>query len=218
MDVEQLLTTTRSVRRSLDLSAPVDRADIRECLRIALQAANGSNEQPWRWVCVFDPSLRSRIAELYGDVYRELTGGRAARAPGTDARGRMLDSTAWLVEHLAEVPLLVIPCYRPYMPGADEGASTFRTATVYGSIFPAVWNFQLALHVRGYGTCITTMHLQRRREVGALLGIPDDYVQGCLLPVGKLPPGRVFAPAPRRPIDEVVAVDGWDGPPLTQSA
>jgi nitroreductase len=95
-----------------------------------------------------------------------------------------------------------------------EGDESFHLATLYGSTFPAVWNFQLALHARGYGTCITTLHLHREEEVRELLGIPQTYVQGCLLPVGRLRAGHRFRPARQRPVDEVVAVDGWDGPPL----
>jgi nitroreductase len=215
MDPEFLLTSTRSARKSLDLAAPVDHGDIRDCLRIAFHAANGSNQQSWRWLVVSDPGRRARIGELYREAYLEMTGGvMVAGMLGThDDFGRLMSSTEWLVEHLAEVPLLVIPCYQPYLPsfGNDE---SFQRATLYGSIFPAVWNFQLALHTRGYGTCVTTMHLLRETEVRALLGIPDSHVQGCLLPVGRLRAGDAFRPAPRRPAEEVIAVDGWDGPPL----
>ena len=153
MDVEYLLTATRSARKTLDLEAPVDMTDIRECLRIGLQAANGSNQQSWRWLVVTDPALRHEIAELY-------------------------------------------------------------RAALYGSIFPAVWNFQLALHTRGYGTCITTLHLHREEEVRRLLGIPETYVQGCLLPVGRIRAGHTFRPARRLPVGEVVTRDRWGGPPL----
>jgi nitroreductase len=112
-----------------------------------------------------------------------------------------------------KVPVLVIPCYKLYLPRID-GDESFHRATLYGSIFPAVQNFQLALHTRGYGTCVTTLHLLREREVGQLLGIPKGYVKGCLLPVAWLPAGHRFRPARRRPVDEVVALDSWDGPPL----
>ena len=105
------------------------------------------------------------------------------------------------------------PATSPTSPSTGDDDS-FRQATFYGSIFPPVWNFQLALHTRGYGTCITTLHLLREPEVQALLGIPDTYVQSCLLPVARLRAGTHFQPAPRRPIEEVVALDGWDGPPL----
>lgn len=218
MDIEQLLTATRSARKSLDLDAPVDLAEIRDCLRIALHAANGSNQQSWRWLVIADPQLRAQIAGCYREAYLSKTGGKlVARAfPGDTDFGRLMSSIEWLVEHLARVPLLVIPCYEPYLPRtADDDA--FYQATMYGSIFPAVWNFQLALRTRGYGTCITTLHLQREKDVGALLGIPDTAVQGCLLPVAGLRRGHTFRPAPRRPLDEVVAVDRWDGPSLPES-
>jgi nitroreductase len=215
MDIEHLLTATRSARKSLDLDARVDPADLRECLRIGLQAANGSNQQSWRWLVVTDPVLRAKIAELYRDAYLLRVGGQllAEFIPAGTPEGRILSSTEWLVENMARVPALVIPCYQPYLPRI-EGDESFHQATLYGSIFPAVWNFQLALHTHGYGTCITTLHLHREDEVRQLLGIPQSFVQGCLLPVGRLRAGHVFRPAPRLPVDEVVACDRWDGPPL----
>ncbi|WP_445164387.1 nitroreductase family protein [Mycobacterium sp. Dal123C01] len=215
MDVEYLLTATRSARKSLDLDAPVDLEDIRESLRIGLQAANGSNSQAWRWLVVADPTLRNKIAELYRDAYLKRVGGQllAAMLPAGTPEGRLMSSTEWLVENMAKVPLLVIPCYEPYLPRID-GDESFHLATLYGSIFPAVWNFQLALHTRGYGTCVTTLHLHHEDEVRQLLGIPPSYVQGALLPVGRLRSGHTFSPAVRRPLDQVVAVDNWDGPGL----
>ncbi len=210
MDVERLLTATRSARKALDLSAPVDLDEIRECLQIGLQAANGSNQQSWRWLVVTDPGLRQRIAALYRETYLSKVGGQliAGFLPGGTPESRLMSSTEWLVEHMAEVPALVIPCYESTYP-RQEGDESFYRATLYGSIFPAVWNFQLALHTRGYGTCITTLHLHREQEVRDLLGIPDSYIQGCLLPVGRLRKGFEFRPAPRRAIDEVVALNGW---------
>jgi nitroreductase len=215
MDIEHLLTATRSARKSLDLDAHVDIEDIRECLRIAMQAANGSNQQSWRWLVIVDPALRHKLAELYRDAYLLRVGGQLLGdlIPAGSPEGRLMSSTEWLVENLADVPLLVIPCYQPYLPRID-GDESFYQATLYGSIFPAVWNFQLALHVRGYGTCITTLHLHQQDAVAELLQIPDSYAQGCLLPVGRLRAGHTFRPARRRPSDEVVAVDRWSGPPL----
>lgn len=215
MDIEYLLTSTRSARKTLDVDAPVDPIEIRECLRIACQAANGSNQQPWKWLVVRDPGLRTEIARLYRAAYLSATGGRMLgdRVSADEPFGRLMTSTEWLVEHLADVPVHVIPCYEPYLPRREQDDS-FQAATLYGSIFPAVWNFQLALHTRGYGTCLTTLHLHHEAEVRTLLGIPETVTQGCLLPVARLRAGQRFRPASRRPIDEVVAVDGWDGPPL----
>lgn len=215
MDIEYLLTATPSARKSLDLDAAVDLDDIRECLRIALQAANGSNAQSWRWLVITEPVLRAKIAELYREAYLRRVGGQllADLMPAGTPESRVMSSTEWLVENMARVPLLVIPCYEPYLPRID-GDESFHLATLYGSIFPPVWNFQLTLHTRGYGTCVTTLHLHHEEEVRKLLGIPQTYVQGCLLPVGRLRAGRTFRPAPRRPVEEVVARDRWDGPAL----
>jgi nitroreductase len=215
MDVEHLLTTTRSARKSLDPNARVDIDDIRECLRVGLQAANGSNQQSWRWLVVADPALRQQLAELYRSAYLLRVGGQMLGdlLPTNSPEGRLMSSTEWLVENLADVPLLVIPCYQPYLPRID-GDESFYQATLYGSIFPAVWNFQLALHARGYGTCITTLHLHHQDAVAKLLQIPESYVQGCLLPVARLRAGHTFRPARRRPVSEVVTVDHWGGPPL----
>jgi nitroreductase len=215
MDSEFLLTSTRSARKALDLQAPVDMDVVRDCLRIAFQAANGSNQQSWRWIVVRDVERRRILGQIYHDAYVSMTGGTnvAELFPeGSEAR-RVMSSTEWLVEHMSDVPLMVIPCYEPYLPEFDDDEA-FQAATLYGSIFPAVWNFQLALHTRGYGMCVTTMHLLRQSQVRELLGIPDSYVQGCLIPVGQLRRGRRFAPASRRPVDEVVALDAWDGPSL----
>lgn len=215
MEIDYLLTATPSARKSLDLEADVDLGDIRECLRIGLQAANGSNAQSWRWLVIADPVLRAKIAELYREAYLRRVGGQllADLMPAGTPESRVMSSTEWLVENMARVPLLVIPCYEPYLPRID-GDESFHLATLYGSIFPPVWNFQLALHTRGYGTCITTLHLHHEEEVRKLLGIPQTYVQGCLLPVGRLRAGRTFRPAPRRPVEDVVARDRWDGPAL----
>ncbi|WP_006242145.1 nitroreductase family protein [Mycolicibacterium tusciae] len=212
MDIEELLTTTRPARKSLDLSAPVASDDIRDCLRIGLQAANGSNQQSWRWVVVTDKALRDKIADLYRRAYLEKVGGQliADFMPAGTSEAKLMSSTEWLVENMAEVPALVIPCYESTMPRAG-GDESFYQATLYGSIFPAVWNFALALHSRGYGTCITTLHLHHEQQVRELLGIPESFTQGCLLPVGRLRKGFGFTAAPRRPIDEVVGINGWEG-------
>ena len=212
MDVETLLTTTRSARKTLDLNAAVDLDEIRECLGIGLQAANGSNQQSWRWVIVTDPALRQELADLYRAAYLDKVGGQliAGLMPSGTPEARLMSSTEWLVEHMADVPVLVIPCYEPTYP-RQEGDESFYLATLYGSVYPAVWNFQLALHTRGYGTCITTLHLNRERAVADLLGIPDTFVQGCLLPVARLRSGHEFVPAPRRSLDEVIGINGWEG-------
>jgi nitroreductase len=211
LDVDRLLTTTRSARRALDLEAPVDLDDIRDCLRIAMHAPNGSNQQSWHWAVVTDAALRRTIADLYREAYLSKVGGQliAGFLPSGTPESRLMTSTEWLVENLAAVPVFVIPCYESTYP-RSEGDESFHYATLYGSIYPAVWNFQLALHSRGYGTCITTLHLHHEKEIAALLGMPDGLTQGCLLPVARLRAGHDFGPAPRRPIDDVIRLNNWE--------
>jgi nitroreductase len=210
LEVDQLLTTTRSARKALDLDAPVDLTVIRDCLKIGLHAPNGSNQQSWYWAVITDDGLREKIAELYRTAYLSKVGGQliADLLPTGTPEARLMTSTEWLVQNLARVPVLVIPCYESTYPRV-EGDESFHYATLYGSIFPAVWNFQLALHERGYGTCITTLHLHHEREVADLLGIPEGLVQGCLLPVARLRGDREFGPAPRKQADDVIRMNSW---------
>jgi nitroreductase len=214
---DELLISTRSARRTLDLEAPVDLEVVADCVSIALHAANGTNQQSWRWLVITDPGKRARLGACYADAYASMTGGHIADQLDADSEfGRLMASTEWLVDRLAEVPVHVIPCYEPYIP-RNEANEQFALATLYGSIFPAVWNLQLALRSRGYGSCITTLHLARADEVAEVLGIPDSHVQGCLLPVAPLKT-RSRAPSPRRSIREVTALNGWGGPPLTRQS
>jgi nitroreductase len=115
-------------------------------------------------------------------------------------------SSAYLAENLARVPVHIIPCVRSYLPEHPADAELI-SATRYASIFPAVWNLQLALRSRGYGSCLTTLHLMRHAQAAELLGIPADYAQACLLPVAKLAGGNKFAPAPRKPLASVLGRD-----------
>src|SRR5258708_28623558 len=127
MDIAYLLNATRSARKSLDLDAPVDPEDIRECLRIGLQAPNGSNQQSWRWLVVADPALRGKIAELYRDAYLLRVGGQllADMLPAGTPEARLMSSTegldrgTWAPKEWG--PLLVIPCSQPYLPRIDGG-------------------------------------------------------------------------------------------------
>jgi nitroreductase len=182
VQTDRLLTTTRSVRKRLDLSRPVERDVVLECLRIALQAPSGGNSQPWRWLIVDDPAVRARLAQLYRrshDPY--LAANRAsARQAGRTDMGKSLDSSQYLSDHLHEVPVLVVPCALQRLP---ENASLFDTAGLYGSIVPAVWNFMLALRSRGLGSAYTTLHLNYEREAAEVLGIPETVTQVAMIPV-----------------------------------
>jgi nitroreductase len=199
--VDELLTTTRAVRRRLDLTRQVPREVIVECLRLAIQAPTGSNAQRWRWLVVTDPTTRGALAELYRNPPPSSGEARASRDAARAAspqQRRVADSAAYLREHLDEVPVLVVPF-------TEEAGGAAGWAP---SIYPAVWSFMLALRSRGLGSCITTVHLFRREEAAALLGVPDGYEQACLLPVAYYT-GDTFLPAVRRPVEEITYWDRW---------
>ena len=198
--VDHLLTTTRAVRKRLDMAKPVSVDVILECLEIAVQAPTGTNSESWRWIVVSDPEVRLQIAELYQNpVYPEVS--TAPPVPDSPQQRRVLESAQYLSAHVHEAPMMVVPCVH-----TAGGAAGWPP-----SIYPAVWNFNLALRSRGLGTTLTTVHLWRRDEADALLGVPDGFVQACLLPIAYFT-GDDFKPAKRRPIEDVVFANHWDTP------
>jgi nitroreductase len=175
--VDHLLTTTRTVRKRLDLSRPVEPGVIRECLEIAIQAPNGGNQNRYHFVVVTDPVKRAAIGAIYKEVfYQEHVQLSGAGDPGSPVyqkrSGNIHDSASYLADQ-GEVPVHIIPCVETRF----ENAGTFRQATRYGSILPAAWSLMLALRSRGLGTAWTTLHLCHEKEVATLLGIPDDVTQ-----------------------------------------
>ena len=204
---DELLSTTRAVRKRLDLAREVPRAVIEECIALSMQAPTGSNSQGWRWVVVEDPDKRRALADLYrrgGEGY--LTAASEQYTQAGDAQTqRVFGSALYLLEHLHEVPLHVIPCIEGRPP---DGAPAAAMAGLFGSIFPAVWSFQLALRARGLGSCLTTLHLVHEAEAAELLGIPDNVMQVALLPVAYTV-GTDFKRADRPPVSTITHWDHW---------
>lgn len=203
--VDELLTTTRSVRRRLDLTRAVPREVILECLTLALQAPTGGASEQWRWIIIDDPTGRARVAEYYSDGAHILAESRerATAARATQAV-KAYSGAEYLLSILDQVPVLVLPCVR----GRLADGNTLRAASLFGSILPAVWSFMLALRSRGLGSAWTTLHLQREHEVAEYLGIPAGYIQAALIPVAYTT-GSGFKPAKRRPVDEVTYWGRW---------
>lgn len=200
--VDRLLTTTRAVRRRLDVSRPVPLEVVVECLQIALQAPTGDNAQLWRWLVVTDPGQRQALGELYRNIPPlpplRPEEQKALDVPWKAQQERMLASARHLMDHIVQVPVLVVPCI------LEMG----RAAGWAPSIYPAVWSFILALRSRGLGSVLTTAHLFRRQEAAELLGIPQGYAQACLLPVAYYS-GTDFHPADRQPLTDVCFLDRW---------
>jgi nitroreductase len=208
MSPDDLLTTTRSVRKRLDLSRPVPLELVRECLEIALQAPSGSNRQTWQWVVVTDAGLRREIGGYYRRAVEGYlaSGGAAGKLFADDparsaVQRRVGDSVAYLGEHMGAVPVLVLPCIRGRMPAGNQ-------AGFWGSVLPAAWSYMLAARARGLGTAWTTLHLRFESEIAELLGLPADVRQGALIPTA-YHTGDGFRPAARQPLDDVLHIDGW---------
>ena len=211
--VDHLLTTTRSVRKRLDLERPVDIEVIRECLEIAIQAPTGSNIQSYHFMVVTDEEKRAKIGEYYGKAWKgyasqvNKSGPSNPDDPRAQRATQTLSSAAYLAENLHRVPALVIPCIKGRVESREP---VVALASQFGSIMPAAWSFMLALRSRGLGSAWTTLHLFFEREVAELLDIPDDIMQVALLPVAYYT-GDDFRLAKRIPARDRTHINSWSG-------
>jgi nitroreductase len=207
---DKLLTTTRSVRKRLDLTRPVPPELIEECIEIAMQSPTGSNRQNWAFVVVTDAEKKKFIADCYRKAGEQMTAsGYPPPLPEGDPRlramPRVMESAMYLAERMEQVPVMVIPC----VEGRVENVPmVVAQASTYGSILPAAWSFMLAARARGLGSAWTTIHLFYERDVAQLLGIPDDWTQAAMLPVAYYT-GDDFRPGDRLPAAEVTHWDSW---------
>ena len=201
---DELLSTTRSVKRRLDLTRPVPAELLEECVRLAVQAPTSTNSQLWHFVVVTDADARAAIAERYRAAWSTYADGRSPDE--TPAEESPLGSASrHLAAHLHEVPAHVIPC----ISGRPEGVGAPDLAALYGSIIQAGWSFQLAARARGLGSAWTTYHLDYEAEVAEILGIPfSEVTQVALIPVAYTI-GTSFRPAKRRPLENVVHWERW---------
>lgn len=203
--VDQLLSTTRAVRRRLDFSRPVEREVLLDCVRLSQQAPTASNQQTWRWLIVTDPAKKAQLGEIYSRGRPAMLKSAEEAVQGEEQTRRVYDAAFWLADKIAEAPALVIPCAVGRPP---ETFSPILSSTIYGSIVPAIWSFQLALRSRGLGSCFTTVHLFWEDEVRALFGIPEDVLQVAMLPVAYTV-GTDFKPAVRPAPESICYWDAW---------
>jgi nitroreductase len=208
LDPDQLLSTTRAVRKRLDLDRPVPQSLIRECVAMALQAPSGSNVVTMQFVVVTDPAKRRAIGQIYGEVYvgyRQSPGYAGRQQMPDDAtraqQARVADSADFLGDHMGDAPALVI--------AANRGANRESAVAGMGNVLPAMWSFMLAARARGLGTAWTAMHLARERDVADILDIPYDTVAQAVLTPLAYTKGTDFKPALRPDPDEVIHWDTW---------
>ena len=201
---DHLLTTTKQVRQRLDLTRPVPRELLLECIDIASHAPMGGNLERNRWLVIDDPELKAELAKPYQAVGRPyLAANDSTQATGRQQR--VIDSATYLVDHIAEVPAMVIAMR---LDRLRDDAQNFEVAGYHGSVAPGIWSFQLAARARGLGSAWTTFHLVHEGQVAELLGIPDTVTQVALLPVAYYT-GDTFHPAPRRPAREITYFNRW---------
>ncbi|MDT5145688.1 MAG: hypothetical protein QOC58_333 [Mycobacterium sp.] len=210
LSVDEVLSTTRSVRKRLDFDKPVPREVLMDCLDLALQAPTGSNAQGWQWVFVEDADKKKAIADVYLANARPYLSAPGRDYREGDTRGERKDkvrgSATYLAEHMHQAPVLLIPCLE-----GRESRSPLGGVSFWASLFPAVWSFCLALRSRGLGSCWTTLHFANdgERKVADVLGIPyDQYSQGGLFPIAYTK-GTDFRPAKRLPADQVTHWNAW---------
>ncbi|HEY5645467.1 MAG TPA: nitroreductase family protein [Pseudomonadales bacterium] len=213
---DELLTTTRAVRKRLDFERPVSLELIRECLEIALQAPTGSNAQGWQWVVVQDAAKRLALAELYRKawaIYPSMAASahqvHASDPTMTDIQAKVVSSAEYLANNLEKAPAFLIPCISGRVESIPAPMGVVAQASTYGSILPAVWSFMLAARARGLGTAWTTLHLFHESEAAEILGIPyADITQCALIPIA-YSKGTDFRPGPRKALDPILHVDRW---------
>ena len=209
---DELLSTTRAVRKRLDLERPVPMELIRECVDLATQAPSGSNMQGWHFVVVTDEEKKAKLGEIYArafDIYKNMPIAAGSVSTGDDERDatqeRVRASAIYLAEVMGRCPVLVVPC----ITGKVDGMPNMMSSSLLGSIIPAAWSFCLAARARGLGTSWTSLHLMFEQEAADVLGIPfEEITQVALIPVAHTK-GTDFKPGPRIPLDDILHVDTW---------
>ena len=217
LNADELLSTTRAVRKRLDFERPVDMSVIEECMNLAVQAPSGSNAQGWQFMFVTDADKRAQIGDYYRQafsLYKDMpiaihhlhqdSGDNALTA----SQQRSASSADYLAENMGRAPVLMIPCIAGRTDN-EAGANALAQTGTMGSIIPAAWNFMLAARARGLGTAWTTLHLMHEQAIAELLGIPyEDYMQVALIPIAYTK-GTDFKPAYRPPVQTVMHVNQW---------
>ena len=214
---DQLLSTTRAVRKRLDFERDVPMSTIKECMDLAVQAPSGSNAQGWQFVFVTDQEKRQKIGEYYREAfshYRHMPfaihklHSDSADASLANSQERSASSADYLADNMGKAPVLMIPCIAGRIDNA-EGANASAQAGTMGSIIPAAWSFMLAARARGIGTAWTTLHLAHENAVAELLGIPyESFTQVALIPIAYTK-GTDFKPAYRPPVESVMHINQW---------
>ncbi len=212
LSADEVLSTTRAVRKRLDFDRPVEREVIEECLQLALQAPTGSNSQGWQWIMVTDAAKKQALADIYRENFQEYAKFAQSNTYQegdlrAEQRDKVTESAVYLTENFHRVPVMMIPC----ITGNLDKVPAFMGASAWGSLLPAVWSFMLAARERGLGTAWTTIHLMLDgdKKAADLLGIPyGEVTQAGLFPIAYTI-GTDFKPAKRLPLEPILHWNEW---------
>jgi nitroreductase len=210
MELQEAMRTQRAIRRLRP--DPVDDDLLLRCADLAIRAPTGSNRQGVEFVFVRDPRLKVALQRQYRRAWG-VYGGLGRILYGRDrATRKIIDAVQWQVDHLPQVPVLVVVCQR----GVSLPVPSIVRSSRYGSVYPAVQNFLLAARAEGLGAALTTLALWNPRAVRRLLRIPWNVEPVALIPVG-WPHGR-YGPTTRRPVERSVHVDRYGNRPFLERA
>ncbi len=193
--IDEILSTARSVRRKLDFDRPLERQVLYDCINVAVQAPTGLGGENWRFLVVDEPAQKAALAELYKTVLLEIMAER--RLP-------MKPSHQALIDQLHRIPAMIFVC----VDGAPANDTHAGQLGFYGSILPAAWSLMLALRARHIGSTWTSLLSARQQEVAAILDMPPQTTQTVMLPVGYTK-GAVLRRAERLPAQQVTYFNRW---------
>jgi len=220
LGVLEAIHSARAVRRFRP--DPVPEAVITEILDAAIRAPSAGNAQNWVFLVVRDAEQRRKLGIIYrkaSDIASAMYAARGRPPHLTEEQfRRLMSSGSFLWDHLAEAPVILVPCQtQPKVPPPEALPPDVRARHLEeqryverirgASIYPAVQNVILACRAFGLGTTITTNHIRCEDEVKAVLGVPDDVQTFALMPIGY--PLDAFGPVVRRPVAEVAYADRW---------
>ncbi|WAL64717.1 nitroreductase family protein [Amycolatopsis cynarae] len=211
LSADEVLSTTRAVRKRLDLTRPVPRKLIEECVDLATQAPTGRNRQRWHFLIVTDKAQRAAVADIFRRAVHSVGGQPLGEADlrrmyaHPESPHRIAEGFQHLYDNIHRIPAFVIPA----VEGRTDRATVLEQSMTWGSILPAVWSFMLAARARGLGTVWTTAQAPRERELAATLGVPyHDVMLAAFIPLA-FTIGTEFRPAKRIPRDEVLHWNRW---------
>ncbi len=193
--IDEVLSTARSVRRNLDFERPIEREVLYDCIDVAVQAPTGIAGENWRFVIVDEPEPKAAIAEIYREVLLSIFAERDMPLKPTHKA---------LIERLHEIPAMIFVC----VDGEPIGDEVSSNVAFYGSILPAAWSLMLALRARQIGATWTSLLSSRQKDVADVLHIPPGVVQTVMLPVGYTK-GATMRRAARQPAAEVSFWNRW---------